>query len=137
MKLCFFFLFLILSGCSRHTSDVQVDVHRDAENYAIAACLADQEHSYLKDQGDAWASAVVQGSQLTIEAIEGISTAVRQEAEKGLMPMMRSELNIAQGKDPSKALPILYCVEMVDTPLVRTAIEDAVFMTERWLKYRK
>jgi len=116
---------------------VQTDVYRDMEGYAIASCLAYQEHPYLKDQGDAWASAVVQSSQLTIDVMTEISAAVRQEMAKGRMPMMRSELNIAQGKDPSKALPILYCVEMVDAPLVRAAIEDAVSVTERWLKFRQ
>jgi hypothetical protein len=35
-------------------------VLRDVEGYVIASCLAQQSEPYLKDQGDGWASVVIQ-----------------------------------------------------------------------------
>jgi len=133
MRLCFLLFFFMLSGCVRHVSNVQTDVRRDAESYTMAACLAYQEHPYLKDQGDAWASAVVQGSQLTIDAIAEISEAVRQEVAKGEMAVIRSE---AKGVG-SKEVPTLYCFEITDKPLIRATIDNLVSATERGVTFRK
>jgi len=133
VRLCFFLFLLIVSGCARHSNDLQTSVYRDMEGYAIASCLAYQEHPYLKDQGDAWASAVVQGSQLTIGAMIEISDAVRQEVAKGEMAMIRNE---AKGVG-SKEMPIRYCVEITGKPLIRATIDNLFFATEREVMFRK
>jgi len=122
----------MLSGCARY-DDIQTNVRRDAESYAMASCFFYQKHPYLKEQGDAWAGTIVQGSQLTIDAMEEIYTAVRQEIAKGKMPVAYSEL----GDERDRTMPVLYCVEIADNSLICTAIENAVFVTERWLRYRK
>jgi len=122
----------MLSVCARY-DDIKTDVRRDAESYAIAACLANQKHPYLKEQGDAWAGEVVQGSQLTIEAMAEISEVVRQEIAKGGMPVAYSEL----GDERDRTMPILYCVEITENSLVRASIENAISVTERWLNIGK
>lgn len=94
---------------------------RDAESYAIASCFANQSHAYLKDQGDAWASVIVQRSQIRPDALADIALQVKAELRKGNMAMMRDETRPQQ----DKSLPLLYCGEIIDLPAIRKAIQRA------------
>jgi hypothetical protein len=94
----------------------------DAEGYAIASCLTLQSETYLKDQGDGWASVIVQRAHGDIELFFRISEAVKLEAKKGKMAAIRDESN--PGKD--LLLPILYCNEIIYEPAIHSAILKAV-----------
>ena len=97
-------------------------VRRDVESYAIASCLAYQQQPYLKDQGDGWASAVVQRSKGDINAFTDVAVAVKTEVAKGDMAVIRNEA----GPEPDKTLPVAYCVELLDSPSIHAAIEKAI-----------
>lgn len=118
-------LIFALSGCLTSIPAnvyAQDKVRRDVESYAIASCLVYQKEPYLKDQGDGWASAVVQRSKGDIAALTAVAAAVKTEVAKGNMAVIRSETD----KSPDKALPVAYCVEIIDTPSVHSAVEKAV-----------
>lgn len=117
-------ILLGVGGCSASPAlSVERDpVTRDVEGYAIASCLIAQDSAYLKDQGDGWASNIVQRGSGDIEIFTALATAVRAEAAGGTMPMARDE---AAPMTP-KPLPVQYCTEIIDTPRVRKAISEAV-----------
>ncbi|WP_374400833.1 hypothetical protein [Niveibacterium sp.] len=98
------------------------EVLRDVEGYAIASCLTHQPQPLLKDQGDAWAAVIVQRMKGDIEALSGIAEQVAHETASGDMAVIRNEA----GPEPDKALPLLYCGEIIDKPAVRTAIQKAL-----------
>ncbi|WP_230590878.1 hypothetical protein [Delftia acidovorans] len=97
-------------------------MQRDVESYAIASCLTQQAEPYLKDQGDAWASVVVQRMHGDIEVLVGIAEQVQRENTKGDMAVMRDETRPGQGKP----LPVLHCGEVIDRPAVHAAIQKAI-----------
>lgn len=112
-----------IAGCSGGVGAIDTpksEALHDVTGYAIASCLTYQENAYLKDQGDAWASVIVQRSSGSIVLLNDVAEVVKQETEKGGMAVMRDE----QGGD--KALPLLYCHEIIDRPAVREAIEKSV-----------
>ena len=100
----------------------RTEVQRDVEGYAIASCLVNQPQPYLKDQGDAWASVIVQRMKGDISVFASLAEQVKRENAKGKMAVVRNEAS--PGKD--KALPVLYCNEIIDRPGVRAAIEKSV-----------
>lgn len=97
-------------------------VQRDIESYAIASCLAQQTNAYVKDQGDAWASVIVQRMKGDLDALTEISEQVKRESASGEMPVVRDESNPMR----AKTLPVMHCAELIDRPAVRTAIQKAV-----------
>lgn len=103
-------------------SVVHDPVTRDVEGYAIATCLIAQDSAYLKDQGDGWASNIVQRGSGDVEMLAPLAAAVRAEAASGIMSMARNE---AAPMTP-KPLPVQYCAEIIDTPRVRQAITQAM-----------
>jgi len=116
---------LAVAGCATQVEPVgapRPKVLRDVEGYAIASCLTHQAQPYLKDQGDAWASAVIQRGKAPVEALAAIHDAVKREIARGNMAVIRAE----SGPRRDKALPVLYCSEMIDSPPVRAAIQKAV-----------
>jgi endonuclease/exonuclease/phosphatase family metal-dependent hydrolase len=116
---------LAVAGCAAKVDMAgapRPKVLRDVEGYAIASCLAHQAQPYLKDQGDAWASVVIQRGKAPVEALAAINDAVKREIARGNMAVIRAET----GQQKDKALPLLYCGEIIDTPPVRTAIQKAV-----------
>lgn len=116
---------LAVIGCTARvaTHDApRPEVLRDVEGYAISVCLMNQTQSYLKDQGDAWASVIVQRMRGNLDILAGVAEQVKQENAKGEMAVIRSETG--PGKD--KTLPLLYCYEIIDRPSVRAAIQKAV-----------
>lgn len=119
---------LVIAGCTPDTNPAgaaRTQVQRDVESYAIASCLTQQAEPYLKDQGDAWASVVVQRMHGDIEVLAGIAEQVQRENTKGAngdMAVMRDETRPGQGKP----LPVLHCGEVIDRPAVRAAIQKAI-----------
>ena len=97
----------------------QSDASHDVNGYAIASCLTYQDNPYLKDQGDAWASVIIQRTRGSVESLTDVAEVVKQETDKGGMAVMRDEA----GGD--KALPLLYCYEIIERPAVREAIDNA------------
>jgi hypothetical protein len=97
-------------------------VQRDVEGYAIASCLAAQDQPYLKDQGDGWASVIIQRGKGGLDIITAVAVAVKAELAKGDMAVVRSET----GPTKEKPLPVLYCGEIIDVPSVKVAINRAV-----------
>jgi hypothetical protein len=97
-------------------------VQRDVEGYAIASCLYAQKEPYLKEQGDGWASAIVQRSNGSLDALTAVGDAVKAELAKGDMAIIRNEAEPMKGL----ALPVMYCGEIIDEPSVHAAIAKAV-----------
>ncbi|BFM06014.1 hypothetical protein [Halioxenophilus aromaticivorans] len=71
------------------------------------------------DQGDAFASAVLQRSQLHPDELTGLIDAVKIFSEQNPLPVVRSE-NLADG---DKTLPVLFCTEVIYDSAVRTEID--------------
>ena len=116
---------LAVAGCTAKVDTIgapRPELLRDVEGYAIAVCLINQTQPYLKDQGDAWASVIVQRMRGNPDALADVAEQVKRENAKGDMAVIRSETG--PGKD--KTLPLLYCYEIIDRPSVRAAIQKAV-----------
>lgn len=125
VRVLFTFAVVILVGCAaqRERGDtVRSPVLRDVESYAIAACLAGQSDAYLKGQGDAWASVIVQRMRGDVELLEGVAAQIKRENALGDMAVIRDESQPQKGKP----LPLLHCGEVIDRPAVRQEIEKAV-----------
>lgn len=126
MRVVFFLLgCLAVAGCAPNTNTAGLhwpQVQRDVEGYAIASCLANQAEPYLKDQGDAWASAIVQRMKGDLDALAGVAETVKRENAAGNMAVIRDEAHPEKGK----ALPVLHCSEMIDRPAVHIAIQRAI-----------
>jgi hypothetical protein len=116
------FAILLLAVALVDPAGARTALQRDVEDYAVATCLASQDQSYLKDQGDGWASVIVQRAKGDLAPFKAVAAAVKTELTKGDMPIIRSESEPGKGK----ALPVLYCYEIVDAPAVRAAIDGAM-----------
>jgi hypothetical protein len=57
-----------------------------------------------------------------LDALLAIAAQVERENARGEGAVIRDE----SGPERDKALPVLYCGEMIDTPSVRAAIQKAV-----------
>jgi hypothetical protein len=97
-------------------------VQRDVEGYAIATCLSSQKEPFLKDQGDGWASAIVQRSHGGIEQFTSVAAAVKTELAQSHIPVIHQESDSPHDKE----LPLLYCAEVIDAPGVDAAIRKAI-----------
>lgn len=128
MRLALLLWGLTIAGCTPDANPAgapRTQVQRDVEGYAVASCLTHQTEPYLKDQGDAWASVIVQRMKGDIEVLAGIAEQVQREnanGAKGDMAVMRDETRPGQGKP----LPVLHCGEVIDRPAVRAAIQKAI-----------
>ncbi len=114
-------LFVILLSISCSTKSIsstpsRTDVLRDVEGYAIASCLTFQSQPYLKDQGDAWASVIIQRMKGSPAVLFDIIEKVKTEIKKGNMTTIRDETNLKQ----DKVLPIFFCSEIIDVPDIRS-----------------
>ena len=129
MRIAMLLWALVAAGCTTKTDtsgSPRPVVVRDVEGYAIASCLVDQSQPYLKDQGDAWASVIIERMKGDLEVFAGLAEQVKLETAKGEMAVIRNEAE--PGAD--KALPVLYCSEIIDKPAVRAAIQQAVAALE-------
>lgn len=125
MRTVLLLLGFVVAGCAIKVGTngaPRPEVLRDVEGYAIASCFVNQPQPYLKDQGDAWASVIIQRMKGSPDVLAEIVEQVKLENEKGDMAVIRDEAE--PGKD--KTLPVLYCSEIIDKPAVRTAIQKAV-----------
>jgi hypothetical protein len=103
---------------------------RDVEDFAIASCLAKQTQPYLKDQGSAWGYAIIEGGKAPVEDLMLIDDIVKREIAKGDTAWIPDDSNPKEGK----AMPVLYCVDIIDTPAVRTAIQKAIIKLKPYYK---
>lgn len=84
-------MILILAGYATKTisNDIpRTKALRDAESYAIASCFVFQPHPYLKDQGDAWASVIIQRMKGSLDILVGIVEQVKLEIKKDDMAVI-------------------------------------------------
>ncbi len=102
-------------------SNVREPLQRDIEGYAIASCFATLDDPRLKDQGQAWAGAIVQRSRGPIEPFIAIFEAVKAEMARIPMAMGRDESNPMV----PKPMPVLYCAELIDAPAIRASLSIA------------
>ncbi len=115
---------LVAAGCAAMLpapAQARNALQRDVEGYAIAACLAQQDQPDLRDQGEGWASVIVQRGHGELTPLMAVAAAVRTELAKGGMAVIHGE---TEPKD--KPLPVLYCSEIIDAPAVQTAIREAI-----------
>jgi hypothetical protein len=121
--MCFFTV--MLSACNATLPKKEFyrsAVRRDVESYAIASCLAYQKQPYLKEQGDGWASAIVQRSEGDINALIVVAQAVGAEVSKGKMKVNLSD----NGPKHVEVLPVAYCFEILDSPSIHAAVKKAI-----------
>lgn len=124
MRALLFLLPLVVTGCAPKVDTIgapRPEAVRDLEGYAIASCFTYQAEPYLKDQGDAWASVIVQRTKANLDTLADIAEQVKHETDKGDMARIRDESGAAQ----DKIVPVLYCGEIIDRPAVRIAIQKA------------
>lgn len=121
------FLCALVNGCATETYETasRPEILVDVEGYAIASCLTMQASPYLKDQGDGWASVIIQRTEVDLDNLISIAQAVKHENSAGKMAIIRVD-DAESGSTRSKALPVLYCNEMINTPTVRLAIQNTV-----------
>jgi hypothetical protein len=125
MRTILVLLSLVAAGCAPNetsSGSPRSEVQRDVEGYAIASCLTNQAEPYLKDQGDAWASVIVQRMKGDLDPLANLAEEVRRENQTGNMAVIRDDSQPASGK----ALPLLHCGEIIDRPAVRDAIQKAI-----------
>jgi hypothetical protein len=122
MASCLLFVAAGSAAMSTASASDRSAVERDVEGYAIASCLAALDQPYLKDQGDGWASAIIQRSKGGIDAFVAVGAAVKAELAKGGMAVIHNET----GPETDKPLPIMYCSEIVNASSVHAAITKAV-----------
>jgi len=94
---------------------------RDLEGYAMASCLSYVDEAALKDQGDAWASAISQRSHGDFQAFLPVAKAVKAE-------LARTGVGVGHLDGPvgsAFSMPVLTCAEMQDRPTVQRAIATA------------
>jgi len=121
MRVLLFSLMLCCSACTTSIDSMRSEALRDAESYAIASCLGFQTQLDLDRQTEAWGSAVIERTELPLDALLEIAELVRAEVAKGAMPRGWSEPN-----ESGKVLPLLYCGEIIDKPVIRASINRAL-----------
>lgn len=125
MRAIVLLLGFVVVGCTPKVVTIgapRPEVLRDVEGYAIASCLVYQAPPYLQEQGDAWASVIVQRMKGDLEVFTGLAEQVKRESMEGETAVIRDESEPGKGK----LLPVLYCSEIIDKPAVRAAIQRAV-----------
>ncbi len=129
MRIITVLLTLIITACDTKSTTDDISrskVLRDIEGYTIASCLTFQSHPYLKDQGDAWASVIIQRIKGNPDVLAEIVEQVKFEIKQGNMAVIRDD--VVPGQD--KNLPILFCSEIIDLPKVRARIQKTMVALE-------
>lgn len=101
-------------------------VKRDVEAYAIASCLTYQQQPFLKDQGDGWAAAIIQRFKGELDDLTAVAAVVKTEVSKGDMVIIPDETS----PEREMALPIAYCVDILNAPSVRAAVKKSIHKLE-------
>ena len=95
-------------------------LQQDVEGYAVAACLTLQQSEVLKDQGDGWASVIVQRGFGNVEDWQPLIDAVTAAVKSKPVAVIKGD------GATSKQMPIFYCAEIIDRPEVRAEIEKTM-----------
>jgi hypothetical protein len=124
MRMAITILF-VLAGCSGDAAPVGAmapsTVHDDLVAYATASCFAVQPNDYLKDQGQRWAGAIMQGARGAVEKWEPVAAAVKAELASSGVAQGQGEGPMA----PTVALPVMTCGTIATTSSVRRSIAVA------------
>ncbi|WP_320196351.1 hypothetical protein RMR10_009205 [Agrobacterium rosae] len=104
-----------VSGIAR--ADARSQLQQDVEGYAVATCLTAQNSDYLKDQGDGWASIIVQRGYGDVEDWQPLIDAVNSALKDGSVAVIKGD------GTSSKQMPVFYCAEIIDQPKVRSVVD--------------
>lgn len=108
-------------ACAPPALAARTHLHRDVESYATALCLGGRSPSLPKEQADGWGSNIVQRGRGHTAIFTGLGTAVKAAMARTPMPMAPDETRPMT----SIPLPVQYCVELVDEPSLRRALDRA------------
>jgi hypothetical protein len=95
------------------------NLQRDVEAYTVATCLTLQQQDFLKAQGDAWGSVIINRGHGDVEDWHPLIAAVKEVVETERLP-------VAHGDGNDLELPVAFCVEFVDRPQVFDAIKQTI-----------
>lgn len=117
--------FALLAGCSGESRPVKAETKPTARDdlvqYATASCFAFQQNDYLKNQGERWASAILQNAHGPVEKWTPVADAVKNA-------LARSGVAQGQGEGPQAPtvpLPVMTCGQIATTPAVSFSIDTA------------
>ncbi|MBN7808144.1 hypothetical protein JZX86_22625 [Agrobacterium rosae] len=110
-------LFLIVIAERADATPPRSQLQQDVEGYAVATCLTAQNSDYLKDQGDGWASIIVQRGYGDAEDWQPLIDAVNSALKDGSVAVITGD------GTSSKQMPVFYCAEIIDQPKVRSAVD--------------
>jgi hypothetical protein len=102
---------------------------RDAEGYAVAACLMQQKSDSLRQQGNAWGSIILERTRLSLDRLRPLLDAVKAETARRPMWQVHGDAPADQTE-----APVAYCAEIIDVPAVRAAIGAATASRARSLR---
>ena len=109
------------AGAATQTPRDPAGPERDLTRYAMAACLAAQDQPYLKDQGQRWASGLIELGHGPVEAWLPVAQAVTAELARTGVGMSKPDGPL----HPSVPTPLMTCGHIADAPLERAAIDTA------------
>lgn len=109
------------SGINKNKIEV-ASIQKDAHSYAVASCYAFLPNPFLKSQGDAFASVILQRSQLHPNDLAGLISAVKQYMLNTNEAVTRVEREGAE----DKSVPVLFCSEVIYDDKVAMEIERLV-----------
>jgi hypothetical protein len=115
-----FLCVLLLLSSTQVKAEARDQLRRDVEGYASATCLTLQEEDYLRQQGQGWASIIIQRGYGDIGHWLPLIESVRAQLKEEPVSMI-----IGDGP-AAKPVPIFHCAEIIDKPRVRAAIEAAI-----------
>jgi hypothetical protein len=108
------------------TATARTADQRDAEGYAVAACLMQQKPDSLRQQGNAWGGIILERTRLSLDRLRPLLAAVKAETARRPMWQVHGDTPMDQTE-----APIAYCAEIIDAPAVRAAIDTAVVRRKR------
>ncbi|MFP8967374.1 hypothetical protein ACKC9G_12400 [Pokkaliibacter sp. CJK22405] len=94
---------------------------QDMTEYAMASCLYHQKSEYLQEEGNAWASIIINRMHGAIDVLTEINQAVLKASEQQKPFVVSSETSPTH----DRVVYIPYCYEMASTPVVKSAIDQA------------
>ncbi len=103
------------AGCRRSALD------RDLEDYVMASCLTMAGDAALKEQGHAWAGAILQRSHGDFQNFLPLADVVGKELERTGVGMAHRDGPVGS----ELPVPVLTCAEMRDRPAVQRAMAAA------------
>lgn len=119
-----FFVFSdLVLNLSHASAAPREQLRKDVEGYAIATCLSKQASPEIRDQGDAWASAIVQRGRGEVEDWQPLVAAVDAAIRRTPMLVIKGDASVVEA---SKPISIAYCSELIDQRDVNRAIENAI-----------